>query len=434
MRDIFTYSALVLVVALLGACDKVPLLAPTGSAITLSANSLVVPTNGTTGLTAFVTESSGTPVQNGTTVRFTTTLGTVTPSETQTTNGIAVATFQAGASSGIAEVHAISGGAAGATTSSGSGATTTSGTANVVKITVGAAAVNTVTLRANPSTVGPNGGSVELVASVITESGAPVQSVPVTFNADQGTLTVQTVPTDVNGEARTVLTTAQKTNVTATAGTKTSTPATVVDVRAAPGISITCAVASGTGSSCASVQANAATNSAAVTFTITKAANTSSLRSASISFGDGASQQLGNLGGGTATVTHSYAGPSGSGAAGYVATVTATDVNGETTTAASAVTVTARLPLTVTLSAGTPTSSGGRTSVTFTAAVKPDVGGADVAQTFEWDFDGDGTIDATTSSSQVTHIYSTGIGVQKVTVKVTTTDGRTATGQTEINI
>ena len=100
MKETLKYSALLAIAALLTtACDKVPLLAPANSAITLSANSLVVPAGGSTGLTAFVTESSGTPVQNGTTVRFTATLGSVTPAETQTTNGIAVATFQAGMSS-----------------------------------------------------------------------------------------------------------------------------------------------------------------------------------------------------------------------------------------------------------------------------------------------------------------------------------------------
>src|SRR5689334_25057497 len=98
-------STLVLVVALAAACDKVPLLAPSGSVINLSANATTVPSGGTVGLTAFVTESSGTPVQNGTTVRFTSTLGIVSPSEVQTTNGLAVATFTASSGSGVAEVH-----------------------------------------------------------------------------------------------------------------------------------------------------------------------------------------------------------------------------------------------------------------------------------------------------------------------------------------
>ena len=433
MKVTLRYSVLAVVVALFAACDKVPLLAPANSTINLSANSLIVPTNGTTGLTAFVTESSGTPVQNGTTVRFTTTLGTVSPPETQTTNGIAVATFQAGASSGIAEIHALSGGATGSTTSSGSTGSTTTSSTNVVKISVGAAAVNTITLRANPSSVGPNGGSVELVASVITENGGPVQNVPVTFNADQGTLTVQTVPTDVNGEARTVLTTSQKTSVTATAGTKTSTPAVVVDIRAAPGVTITCAPAGGaTGASCANVQANPSNNTAAVTFTVTKGTNTSALRDATIDFGDGTTQGLGNLAGGAAAVSHSYAGPSGSSPRGYTATVRATDVNNETTIASTNVTITPRAPLSVTLAGSVGTGNANKT-VTFTATVKPDVGGADVAQSFDWDFENDGTFDATTSGNSTAHVYDSG-GTKKAAVRVTTTDGRTATGQTEISI
>ena len=66
------------------ACDKVPLLAPTNSTIALSAPTRVLPTNGTVTLTAIVSEQNGSPVQNGTTVRFTTTLGRLDPAEAQT--------------------------------------------------------------------------------------------------------------------------------------------------------------------------------------------------------------------------------------------------------------------------------------------------------------------------------------------------------------
>src|SRR5262245_3784228 len=184
-------STLAIVLAMLvAACDKVPLIAPTGSAITLSANSSSVPTNGTVGLTAFVTESSGTPVQNGTTVRFTTTLGTVSPAETQTSNGVAVATFNAGSNSGLATIHAISGGAGGGagTTNggTGTGTTTTTTSTNVVTITVGVAAVKTVTVSASPTSVGPNGGSVTVTASVLDPNGGSLASIPVTFTTDHG--------------------------------------------------------------------------------------------------------------------------------------------------------------------------------------------------------------------------------------------------------
>src|SRR5262245_55072890 len=101
------------------ACDKVPLLAPTGTVITLFPAATTVPIdgqveivatvieNGTTtappptgatggtgasggGSTTPTTSSSsgaGTPVQNGTVVSFTTTLGRIEPNEARTTNG-----------------------------------------------------------------------------------------------------------------------------------------------------------------------------------------------------------------------------------------------------------------------------------------------------------------------------------------------------------
>ena len=420
MKQSLTHSALALIAAVLTTgCDKVPLLAPANSTINLSASTLVVPTNGTTGLTAFVTESSGTPVQNGTTVRFTTTLGTVTPVETQTTNGIAVATFQAGTSSGVAEVHAISGGATGSTSGTGTAATTT----NVVKITVGAAAVNAVTLRANPSTVGPTGGSVELIATVVTDSGAPVQNVPVTFNADQGSLTIQTVPTDANGEARTVLTTTQKTSVTATAGTKTSSAVTV-DARVGPGIAVSCAPASGTGTNCGNVAASSSNNTATVVFTVSKGSGTSNLRDVTIDFGDGTSQSLGTLAGGSATISHTYAGPTGSSPRGYTAVSRATDVNNETTSPSTGVLITPRAPLTVLLEVSLTPSSGHPTTATFTATVT----GGD-AVTYDWDF-GDGTPVVTTTVNKTTHVYGNA-DHYTATVTVKTTDGRTGTGRVE---
>jgi hypothetical protein len=62
-------------------------------------------------------------------------------------------TFQAGNTSGIAEVRATSGGATGGTTTTGTGTRRHATTNNVILITIGAAAVNTVTLRANPGSV-----------------------------------------------------------------------------------------------------------------------------------------------------------------------------------------------------------------------------------------------------------------------------------------
>ena len=125
-------------------------------------------------------------MQNGTAVRFATNLGRVDPAEAQTRNGMAITTFHAGDVSGIADVRATSGAAGGtASTGTGNGTTTTATSTNVVQITIGAAAVESVTLRANPAFVPPRGGTVELVASVLSVTGQALSGVPVTFTTTE---------------------------------------------------------------------------------------------------------------------------------------------------------------------------------------------------------------------------------------------------------
>ena len=401
------------------ACEKAQLLAPTQSTITISAASRLLPSNGETEVTAAVVEQAGTPVQNGTTVRFTTNLGRVDPAEAQTRNGVATTRFFGNNSSGVARVTATSGAASGGTANG-----------NVVEITVGTAAVNTVTLRANPGSIGPGGGSVELVATVVGENGQPLPGILVTFNADQGSLGSSAATTNASGEARTTLTTSQQAIVSATAGTKTS-PNVTITQRAGPIVSITCVPAAGTGN-CASVAASATNNTATVLFTVTRPTGSSALRTATLDFGDGTSQALGNIGGGTATVTHTYAGPSGSSVAAYTATVQATDINGESQLTSTNVIVTPRAPLGVNLTGaanGNATTAGQQW--TFTATVTPS---DTVVRSYEWDF-GDGE-SATTTGNTTTHVYEAEATARRetVTVTVTTTDGREATGRTEIII
>jgi hypothetical protein len=213
------------------ACDKMPLAAPSGSSVTLRTATEMVPLGGSTEVTASVFESGGTPVQNGTIVRFTTNLGRLDPVEAQTRNGLAVTTFLAGDTSGQATVRAISGGV-------GDGGTTPTNTATLL---VGAAAVESVEVRANPQFVPFSGGTVQLIATVFGRStsatgaavNTPMRGIPVTFASTQGTLGAVQVVSDGNGEARTTLTTDREASVTATAGTKTSAAVTITR-RAAP--------------------------------------------------------------------------------------------------------------------------------------------------------------------------------------------------------
>ena len=140
-RSFVRLLPLCLLLLVAAGCEKVPLLAPTGSTITLTAATSAVSANGTAQIIAQVIESAGTPPHSGTHVTFTTTLGTIEPADATTdVNGRAVVIYRAGSNNGNAVITASSGGA-------------TTGTDGAVKIAVGTAAVGRVTVSANPSTV-----------------------------------------------------------------------------------------------------------------------------------------------------------------------------------------------------------------------------------------------------------------------------------------
>src|SRR5262245_31017491 len=106
------FVCLATIMLLTGACEKVPLLAPSGSTIQLTANTNVLPINGSTTIIAQVLEAAGTPPHSGTHVTFTTSLGSLQPSDVSTdVGGRAFTTFLAGNNNGTATISALSGGA-----------------------------------------------------------------------------------------------------------------------------------------------------------------------------------------------------------------------------------------------------------------------------------------------------------------------------------
>ncbi|MCH7747982.1 MAG: Ig-like domain-containing protein, partial [Acidobacteria bacterium] len=179
-----TFAAVcVFAIVSLGSCDKVPLLAPTESVITLVSSRSVLPINGTAQIIATVIEQSGTPAHNGTLVTFTSTLGTLEPREALTSNGQAVVTLRAGTQSGVAEIFAFSGSAR---------------TETAVMVTIGGAATASISLTATPSTVPALGGTVTVVASVADASGNLLPGVPVSFSVNAGSLSATSVISDAN--------------------------------------------------------------------------------------------------------------------------------------------------------------------------------------------------------------------------------------------
>jgi hypothetical protein len=414
----FALIALVLAAAATGACKRVPLLAPTGSTITLTALATTLPFNGSSQLIAQVVESSGTPPQQGTHVIFTTTLGTIQPSEVETDiSGRAVTTFVAGTGSGIATISASSGSA------SGGGTATTTG-ANIVKIAIGAAAVGSIAVSASPGTVSGNGGSSTISARIGDTAGNALPSVPVTFSTDNGSLNPSIATTDATGVASTTLTTNKTAKVTATAGiagatggsgsTGSVTPGTVtVNVNTPNAINVT--------GPTAAVVAGQVAN-----FTIgySSATGTSPISRIVVDWGD--NSQAATFSGAPTGVSHTY-----NAAGSFLVRVTATDTFGDVTNGSASVTVSTKpVPIVSIIATGTATAGA---ATTFTI-------GATVASTstalisdVRVDFgDGSPIVDlggATGTNLQVQHIYQQS-GTYQASVVAVDTNGSTGSAST----
>jgi PKD repeat protein len=376
----------------LAACDSVPLTAPTESTIQLFANGTSVPLGGGVDLIATVTEKAGTPVQNGTLVTFATSLGRLEPAEAQTTNGRVTVRLLADGRSGTAKVTALSGGAAKAE----------------LEIPIGGAAAETVVVRAEPSSVNTQGGTVAIIATVFDAGGGAVPGVSVTFSTTAGALSASTATTDANGEARTSLTTARQAEVTANAGSKNA--KVTVSYIAAPTIAIT---ASPTAPSIGEV----------VTFqiTLTPSEVGNPIESMHIEFGDGSGADLGNA---TTSVSHVYATPGT-----YTVRVTVRDVTGQVSEQVTVIGVQGVVGVSL---IAEPQDVAVNAQVKFTAAVTG-LGAGETAIQFRWDF-GDGTVQ-TTPGNVVFHTYTSATPASKnVTVSVTTTTGKTGFGQVTVSV
>jgi hypothetical protein len=316
-------------------CEKVPLLAPSGSSIQLISSTNVLPVNGNTQITAQVLEPAGTPPHSGTVVTFTTSLGTFQPGQASTdVTGRATVTFLAGTQSGTANITALSGGAS-------------VGANGAIKILVGSAAVGRVNMSANPTLVPATGGSSTITASVFDVNGNALPSVLVSFSTTAGTLSTPSATTDSSGNAVTVLRTSTKATVTGTVGAQggssTAPPSTggttpaatpsasgqssgqvVVDIASAPTLVIT-----------PPTTPPSAGLPASFTFVVTAAAaNGSPVRDVTVDWGDGTgSQSLGAISG-SQIVSHVY---TNSGT--YNVSATLTDASGNTVPVSIPVTV-----------------------------------------------------------------------------------------------
>jgi hypothetical protein len=386
------------------ACDKVPLLAPSGTAISLyaTANSLAV--NGTTEITAVLIEGAqgapgqngqpgdpingvGTPVHNGTVVTFTTTLGRIEPAEAKTSNGKATVTLRGDGRSGVATVTAFSGGAS-----------------RTLEMNVGAAAATRIVITASPQSLPSGGGTAVVQARVEDQQGNGLFGVPVTFKTTAGTLSATSAVTGESGEASTTLTTTSAATISATAGGAegTLTDEISLTIGARTTLSIT-----------PPTTVNVSTPAAFSIAVASSGTETAVVNDAVIDFGDGRSSNLGTLVGGATgaqTVIHLYGG-----AGVRTVTVSGRDAAGSPVSRSTQVAV---APLTVSGTA-TPGAATVGQSVVFNVAVSP--AGASINR-YEWDF-GDGT-SVPTASNAINHVYGSS-GTKSVTVRIVPTAGET---------
>jgi len=418
-RTAFLAVVVATAAALSVACQSVPLLAPSGSTITLTSAASVLPLNGTAQIIAQLVEQAGTPPHEGTRVTFTTTLGRFDPPDVDTdVTGRAVTTFIAGTTSGVASITAISGG-------------TAVTPANAVTIRIGAAAVGSVGLAASPATLPATGGTTLLTASVNDASGNALPGVPVTFAIDTtvaggtGSFSATVANTDGNGRATTQFTTNRTTTVTATAGVATSTgggggtgtpPPTTTSAQTAKvivNVNTTASITVGTPTPATPIV------NQTVTLPITYGTSTtaSPVTSVRVDWGDGA---VATITGQPAAVSHAF-GRAGS----YLVVVTGTDALGDTTTTTTSITVSPRPQPTVSITA-TPANPQPGQAVTLTAAVTQGTTGA-TTQSVSWDF-GDGSPPFTLpgNSLSASHIYNNS-GIFIVTATVTDSTGATGT-------
>lgn len=406
----------ILILSCAAACDKAPLLAPSGSVINLIASANTVPLNGEIEIVATVIENgttattpaagngtgtpttttttttpgAGTPVQNGTLVSFTATLGRIEPSEARTNNGQVRVRFISNGQSGTATITAFSGGASN----------------KLDTIKVGSAAAERVLVSASPQTLGPAGGTATISARVEDVSGSAVAGVPVTFSTDVGSLSSSSAATDETGVARTTLTTSRQSVVTANVAGKTAN----VTVGLNPRTGVT--LAGPTTSVSAGVPA---------TFTV-GVGSTANIRDVTVDFGDGRQQSLGAISGST-TVQHTYDEPGT-----YTVRATAVEASGFSEQVSTSITILPGQPPAVTITASNNNPSVGET-VILTAQVS---GATSTILRYEWNF-GAGAVPATaeTTGNRATVTY-TSTGTKIITVRVLQATGPSGEGQTAI--
>lgn len=155
-------------------CKKIPLYAVEGATLIIAANKSYLKTGGDRAvITVIGFDADGYPLHDHTKVIFSASLGTVVPAEVEMMSGKAVVEFISGDLSGVAEIRARSG--------------TVTAEPDPLQIVIGSAALETLTISANPSTFKAGGGRARIQAFAFDAGGNLLPNIPVVLTASSGT-------------------------------------------------------------------------------------------------------------------------------------------------------------------------------------------------------------------------------------------------------
>ena len=184
LRSLSRWSLLVL--AALAGCSEGTPVAPEGTILRVSAYPTRIGTSGTSTISVSAYRSNGNPVNPGTEIRLSSSIGVVEPVVYTNESGQATAILRGDGRVGTATITAFSGGIEPVT----------------LDIGVGQLAAS-MSFQVTPSSVPETGGTLDLLALIRDEQSQPLAGAQVNFRSEVGELASggRFLVTDANGEA-----------------------------------------------------------------------------------------------------------------------------------------------------------------------------------------------------------------------------------------
>jgi len=192
-------------------CKKVPFYAGEGATLIISADKITLNTGGDrTNLTIMGFSGEGEALHDHTKVIFSATLGRVEPPEAELMGGSAVVEFITGDRSGVAEIKARSG--------------NITAEPDPLQITIGSAALETLTISANPSKFSVGGGRSLIRAYAFDVNGNLLADIPLVLNASSGSFekNLSVYMTNAQGMVEDFLQVTENATVTVASGDKSA--------------------------------------------------------------------------------------------------------------------------------------------------------------------------------------------------------------------